>query len=94
MKHGEILVGPFATCRVPGVEHVIMVQGDEQWLCWKHPDGDWVTECRVFYTGDAAQRAAHRAQEEKPCTNCGKPYVAWADQCNCDRGKETSDAEQ
>lgn len=51
MTHGEVLVRPFVTCRAPGVEHVIMMQGDEAWLCWKHPDGQWVTECRVTGPG-------------------------------------------
>ncbi len=47
MTHNEMLVRPFKTCRHPGVEHAIIMQGDEPWLCWRGPEGQWVTECRV-----------------------------------------------
>ena len=53
MNHGEILVDPFVTHH-PDVQHCILMFGDtdpEPWLCWKHPDGQWVTECKVTGKG-------------------------------------------
>ena len=47
MTHGEELVRPFTTCQQPGVQHAIIMQGDEPWLCWLSANGDWVTECKV-----------------------------------------------
>ena len=59
-RHGAHLPEPFTTCRTPGIQHAIIMQGDEPWLCWKHSDGNWVTESKVVYTeqpvGDAALR--------------------------------------
>ncbi len=55
-RHGERLTHPFITHHA-GVEHIIMMQGDEPWLCWKHPDGQWVTECRIVYPAPATDEA-------------------------------------
>lgn len=41
------IVEPFVTCKAAGVEHCIVMKGDDPWLCWRHPDGQWVTECKV-----------------------------------------------
>ena len=48
--HDEELVRPFVTQHA-GVEHSIRMFGDEPWLFWKHPDGQWVSECKVSGPG-------------------------------------------
>ena len=48
--HNEELVRPFIT-QHSGIEHTIRMVGEEPWLFWKHPDGQWVTECRVSGPG-------------------------------------------
>ena len=48
MKHGDKLTKPFTTYH-PGVPHCIVMDGDEPWLCFWHPDGHWVTEQRIDF---------------------------------------------
>jgi len=50
MAHNEELVRPFVTYHA-GVEHSIRMMGTEPWLFWRHPDGQWVSECPVSGPG-------------------------------------------
>ena len=50
MPYDEELVHPFVTQHA-GVKHSIRVLGGRPWLCWLHPDGQWVSECPVTGPG-------------------------------------------
>ena len=63
MTHGEELVRPFTTCQQPGVQHAIIMQGDEPWLCWLSANGGWVTECKVGGPGLGWHGDGDRAEE-------------------------------
>lgn len=55
MRHSSKLTAPFVTHHA-SAQHCIVWQGSaeegEPWLCWRHPDGNWVTECKVEFMGD------------------------------------------
>ena len=51
--HGTPITKPFylhgcqSGCSLNQRPHVLMWHGPEPWLCWKHPDGQWVTEAPI-----------------------------------------------